>query len=157
MKSVVIVHSYHHNNTLKIAKAIAASLDAKVEPVNTFDSGIIADYELIGLGSGIDSAKHYKELLDFAHSMPENQNGATCFIFSTSAVQGEDKVYEDHTALRDILHAKGYSIAGEFSCKGFNTNSFLKFFGGMNKEHPNENDIACAHAFAQRLADLKFN
>ncbi len=39
----------------------------------------------------------------------------------------------------------------EFSCKGFNTNSFLKYFGGINKGRPNEEGIKNAEAFASEL------
>jgi len=48
--------------------------------------------------------------------------------------------------------SKGYSVIGEFSCKGFNTNSFLKYFGGMNKDRPNSEDLKNAEKFASSLA-----
>ena len=152
MKSIILVHSYHHNNTKKVADTMGVVLNAKVKQVVGLDPECVNGYGLIGLGAGIDSAKHYKELLDFAKSMPENQSGAKCFIFSTSAIQGDEKVYKDHTALRDVLLAKGYTVTSEFSCKGYNTNSILKFFGGMNKDHPTKDDLNRASAFAKELA-----
>ena len=39
------------------------------------------------------------------------------------------------------LESKGYKVVDEFQCKGFNTNSFLKLFGGMNKGRPNASDL----------------
>ncbi|TRO45748.1 flavodoxin, partial [Candidatus Bathyarchaeota archaeon] len=39
----------------------------------------------------------------------------------------------------------------EFQCKGFNTNSFLRFFGGMNKGRPDEKDLKNAEEFAQKI------
>jgi flavodoxin len=42
-------------------------------------------------------------------------------------------------------------IVDEFSCKGFNTNSFLKYFGGMNKGRPNAEDLKHAEEFVQNL------
>jgi hypothetical protein len=36
-------------------------------------------------------------------------------------------------------------------CPGFNTNSFLKFFGGINKGRPNANDLKRAEEFAMNL------
>jgi flavodoxin len=83
--------------------------------------------------------------------------GKKCFIFSTSAIQGEKKVANDHAALRKILLSKGYEIAGEFSCKGFNTNAFLKYFGGMNKNSPNEEDLNNAMRFASKLTSKKLS
>jgi len=53
--------------------------------------------------------------------------------------------------LREKLQSKGYMIVDEFSCKGFNTNSFLKLFGGMNKGRPNALDLKHAEEFAQNL------
>jgi len=47
--------------------------------------------------------------------------------------------------------SKEYIVKGEFSCKGFNTNSFIKFFGGMNKGRPNSEDLRNAAEFALRL------
>jgi hypothetical protein len=32
----------------------------------------------------------------------------------------------------------GYTIVDEFGCACFNTNKFLKHFGGLNKGRPNE-------------------
>jgi hypothetical protein len=40
---------------------------------------------------------------------------------------------------------------GEFSCLGFNTSGPLRFVGGKNKEHPNEEDLDNARKFALGL------
>ncbi len=53
--------------------------------------------------------------------------------------------------LRKKLQSKGYMIVDEFSCAGFNTNSFLKLFGGINKGRPNAEDLKHAEEFAQNL------
>lgn len=100
MKAIIIVESYHHMNTEKVAHAMANKL---------------------------------------------------AFIFSTSGIGGKNKMYHDHIALRDLLISKGYRIADEFSCLGFNTNSFLKYFGGLNKNRPNAEDLKAATEFAKRL------
>jgi len=60
-------------------------------------------------------------------------------------------VAKNHSSLREKLQSKGYIIVGEFNCKGFNTNSFLKYFGGMNKGRPNAEDLKHAEEFAQNL------
>lgn len=153
-KCLIIVHSYHHNNTVKIAEAFSAVLHATVKTPAQVILDELQDYALIGFGAGIDSGRHYKPLLDFVDGLPEVNNKAS-FIFSTSAIQGEDKVRRDHGLLRQKLSSKGYSIAGEFSCKGFNTNSFLKYFGGINKNRPNSEDLRHAKEFAQNLVEQK--
>jgi flavodoxin len=63
----------------------------------------------------------------------------------------EKKREKDHSILRKKLKSKGYRIIDEFQCKGFNTNSFMRFFGGMNKGRPNDEDIINAKDFAQKL------
>jgi flavodoxin len=49
------------------------------------------------------------------------------------------------------LELKGYVIVDEFNCGGFNTNSFLKYFGGINKGKPDAEDLKRAEEFAQNL------
>lgn len=150
-KCLIIVHSYHHNNTAKIASEFSEVLNAKVKsPEQVIVEELLA-YDLVGFGAGIDSGRHYKPLLDLVERLPK-VNKKAGFIFSTSAIQGENKVKNDHSLLRQMLESKGYAIVGEFSCKGFNTNSFLKYFGGMNKNRPNNEDLQKAKEFALNLA-----
>lgn len=147
LKCLVIVFSYHHNNTAKIADRFSEVLKATIK---TPDDVVLEDlqgFDLIGFGAGIDSGKHYKPLIDLVDRLP-NVNQKSGFIFSTSAIQGNKKVKSDHSLLRQKLESKGYRILGEFSCKGYNTNSFLKYFGGMNRNRPNFNDLKKAEEFA---------
>ena len=137
-------------NTEKIAKVFARVLDAKIKTPQQIDPEGLEVYDLIGFGSGIYGEKHHKYLLDLADELPA-VNKKRAFIFSTSAIMGKDKVAQDHSLLREKLRSKGYIIVDEFSCKGFNTNSFLKYFGGMNKGRPNAEDIKQAEEFAQDL------
>jgi len=137
-------------NTEKIAKVFAKVLDAQIKTPQQIDLEKLQDYSLIGFGSGIYSEKHHKSLLDLADNLPQVTN-KNAFIFSTSAMMGKDKVAKDHSLLREKLQSKGYLIVDEFACKGFNTNSFMKYFGGMNKRRPNAEDLKHAEEFAQNL------
>lgn len=149
-KCHIIVYSYHHNNTLKVANEFSKVLNAKVITPNNVTIEELKEYDLVGFGAGIDSGRHYKQILDLVDMLPHvNKNPA--FIFSTSGMQGDVKVDKDHSVLRQKLQSKGYSIIGEFSCKGFNTNSFLKYFGGMNKGKPDIDDLKHAEEFALSL------
>ena len=150
MKSLLVVFSYHHMNTEKIAKVFAKVLDAETKTPQQIDPEEPEEYGLIGFGAGIDSGKHYKPLLDLADRLPQVTN-KKAFIFSTAALTGEKKVAKDHSTLREKLQAKDYVIVDEFQCKGFNTNSFMRFFGGMNKGRPNDEDLERAKAFALNL------
>ena len=110
----------------------------------------IQKYDLVGFGAGIDSGKHYKVMLDLGNKLLQ-VDGKNAFIFSTAAMTGEKKLAKDHSTLREKLESKGYRIIDEFQCKGFNTNSFLRFFGGINRGRPNAKDLKNAEEFAQKL------
>ena len=150
MKCLLIVYSYHHNNTQKVAEVMAKVLDAQIRTPQQTDLKELQEYSIVGFGAGIDSGRHYKPLLDFADKLMQVDN-RDAFIFSTAGVTGEKKLSKDHSTLREKLEAKGYRIVDEFQCKGFNTNVFLKYFGGMNKGRPNEEDLKHAEAFAEKL------
>ena len=129
---------------------MAEVLDAQIKTPDQVDPRELQEYDLVGFGGGIYGAKHHKSMLDLADRLPKITN-KKAFIFSTSAVMGKDKVAEDHKSIRDKLQSKGYIILDEFACKGFNTNSFLKYFGGINKGRPNAQDLENAKEFAQNL------
>jgi flavodoxin len=150
MKSILVVYSYHHNNTEKIAKVFAKVLGAQIKTPQQINLKELQEYDLIGFGSGIDSDKHYQPLLDFADKLPQLAE-KNVIIFSTSGITGEEKRAKDHSTLRGKLQGKGCMIVGEFQCRGFNTNSFLRFLGGMNKSRPNAEDLQRAEEFAQNL------
>jgi flavodoxin len=137
-------------NTEKIAKVMAKVLDAQIKWPDQIDPKELADYDMVGFGSGIYGEKHHKLLLDLADKLPQVTN-RKAFIFSTSAIMGKDKVAGDHKRLKEKLKSKGYIIVDEFACKGFNTNSFMKYFGGMNKGRPNAQDLENAREFALNL------
>lgn len=150
MKTLLVLYSYHHMNTEKVAKTMAKVLDAQIKTPQQVDPNELQEYDLVGFGGGIYGAKHHETLLDLADNLPKVAN-KKAFIFSTSAIMGKEKVANDHATLRKKLESKGYIVVDEFACKGFNTNSFLKYFGGMNKGRPNTEDLKNARKFAENL------
>jgi flavodoxin len=160
MKSLLVLFSYHHKNTEKIAHVIATVLGAPVKTPQQVNPDGIPEYDLIGFGSGIYGAKNHKSLLDLAEKLP-HANGRKAFIFSTFGApvglyKGErlrEFIRNNHAALREKLLSKGYTVIGEFGCPGLNTNSFLKFFGGLNKGRPNAEDLRHAEEFAHNLKE----
>jgi flavodoxin len=151
---LIILSSSRNSSTAKIADAIAKELDAKVLSPQQVKPAELQEYDVIGFGSGIFDQMHHKSLLDAADRLPRLP-GRKVFIFSTSGISRQyaidHKIDDPHTPLRDKLRAKGCTIIDEFNCAGFNNNSFLKLFGGMNKGRPNEEDIKRAVGFAERL------
>jgi len=154
MRSLVIVFSYHHNNTGKIADAIGKILDAQIRTPQQIRPEELQEYDLVGFGSGIYSETHHELLLDLADRLPCSTN-KNAFIFSTCGApemgMNEEYVARCHSRLRQKLRSKGYRIVDEFCCPGLNTNSFLRFFGGLNKGRPNAEDLEHAEEFAQGL------
>jgi flavodoxin len=158
MKTLVIVFSYHHKNTEKIAQVIAKALDAPIKTPQQIHPAELQEYDLIGFGSGIYGSKHHSALLVLADSLSQVTDKKT-FLFSTCgapafAIDGghvNDYIVKAHSALKEKLQLKGYTVVNEFMCPGFNTNSFLKFFGGINKGRPNASDLKRAEEFAKKL------
>ncbi|MHA2272211.1 MAG: flavodoxin family protein [Candidatus Hodarchaeales archaeon] len=147
MKSLLVLFSIHHRNTEKIANVFAKVLDAQIKTPQQLNPAELQEYGLIGFGSGIYSGKHHKTLLNLADNLPPVTD-RNAFIFSTSGLR---ELTKNHSLLREKLQSKGYTIVDEFNCRGFNTNSFLRFFGGMNKGHPNADDLKQAEEFAHTL------
>jgi flavodoxin len=162
MKSLVIAASVHHGNTVKLARAIAGALGAELKAPREVAPEELAECGLVGFGSGIYGAKHHESLLGLAEALPPAQ-GRKAFIFSTCglpiALAGKALVARNavasHAELRARLVSAGFEIVGEFGCAGWNTNSFLKLFGGFNKGRPNAEDLAEAQDFARALVGPK--
>jgi flavodoxin len=152
MKSLLVVYSYHHMNTEKVAKVFAQILGAPIKTPQQTDPQEIQQYDLVGFGAGIDSGKHYQPVLDFADKLPQTDNKKV-FIFSTAALTDNKKRGKDHSDLREKLESKGYTVVDEFQCKGFNINSFMRFLGGMNRGRPNSKDLKDAENFALNLKE----
>jgi flavodoxin len=154
MKSLIIVISIHHDNTIKIGNVMAKGLDAQIKKPSQINPEKLKEYDLIGFGSGIYGDNLHKSLFNLIDKLPKVQN-KKAFIFSTSGITGKTKTAKDHLHIKEKLESKGYLIVDEFQCKGFNTNSFLKYFGGMNKGRPNAEDLKNAEEFAKNLKNMK--
>ena len=110
----------------------------------------------MGFGSGIYSATFDPSVLELADQLPHGA-GKKAFLFSTygapAFVADRKFVEKNHSQIRKKLQAKGYTVIGEFGCAGWNTNSFLKYFGGLNKGKPDAEDIRNAEAFARDMQE----
>jgi flavodoxin len=152
MKALIIYVSVHHGNTEKVARVMANVLDADLLDVKQANVGMLAQYDLVGFGSGIYFGKHHESLLDFADSLPMLRNGRA-FIFSTSGLRKIPFVHDFDKPLRRRLQRKGFDIIGEFSCRGLDTYRATRLVGGVNKGRPNAEDLKQAEDFATGLRD----
>ena len=148
MSVIIILVSYHHQNTEKVAQKIAGILGAEIKKPQQTDSNNLANYDLIGFGSGIYFGKFDKTLIELADKLPQ-LGGKKAFIFSTSGRLGNQEKF--HKEIKEKLQSKGLTIVGEFNCGGYDTYGPLKIVGGINRGKPNEDDIKAAEAFAKSL------
>jgi flavodoxin len=147
MKSLVVLVSYHHKNTQKIADVFAKMLEAQVKTPQETNPEDFQQYNLIGFGSGIYFGKHHKDLLNLVEKLQATDKKA--FIFSTSGdIRNVSKL---HLSLRQKLESKGFKVVGEFNCAGFDTFGPLKLVGGIKKGKPDAEDIKNAEDFAKTL------
>jgi flavodoxin len=161
MRTLLVLISYHHNNTEKIAKVFEKKMDAEIKTPWQINPKELQEYDLLGFGSGIYDGKHHKAVLDLADKIPQVAD-KKAFIFSTSFNTWEYK--KSHSPLREKLESKGYMIVDEFNCAGWDTNSdynsgiilaavsfVVKLLGGLHKGRPNAKDLKKAEEFAQNL------
>ena len=140
---------------MKVAEAMAKVLDAQVKTPQQTNPEELQQFDLVGFGSGIFGEKHHESILELADKLPPVTD-KKAFIFSTSFVGVDSLVFgritsKFHTALREKLQSKGYTVVDEFNCRGFNTNGIYGRFGGMNKGRPNVEDLKNAKEFAGKL------
>ncbi len=156
LRSLIIVFSYHHNNTEKIANTMAKVLGAEVKTPQQVYPEQLREYGLIGFGSGIYSATFDPSVLNLADRLSYDA-GKKAFLFSTygapAFIADREFIEKNHQQIREKLQIKGYTVIGEFGCAGWNTNSFLKYFGGLNKGRPNADDLKNAEAFARQMKE----
>ncbi len=146
MRSLLVVVSVHQGNTLKVAERMAQELEARLVTPEEIVPEDIAEYDLLGIGSGIFFGKFHRRLLQFVERLPR-QEGKKVFVFSTSGLG--QKAYNEF--LEASLRKRGFQVVGSFACRGYDTFSVLKLFGGINRGRPNEEDLRTCALFAAQL------
>jgi flavodoxin len=146
-KTLIICVSFHHGNTRRIAEVMANEIGATILTPDEVSPEQLDDYDLIGWGSGIYFGTHAESLRRLATSLPSKPRQA--FIFSTAGLPFLRSWF--HSNLRGTLLARGCTVLGEFSCRGWDTVGPLAWFGGIDRSHPNEKDLERARSFAHFL------
>lgn len=115
----------------------------KVEQAEHID---FSEYDCIGFASGIYAGRCHRSIYAFLknhrHELPK-QTFAVC----TSGV-GKGKYAKKFA---DYLAKSGFTVLGEFECKGFDTFGPLKLFGGLGKGHPDDKELADGVAFIKKI------
>ena len=142
MKILLIIKSTHQQNTLKIAEAMSEVAPLTVVELENVKNYNLAEYDIVGFGSGIYAGKHDKELIEFIQTLSDKP--AYSFVISTS---GSNKFAKYNKKLVSLLESKNKTVLGSFGCKALTTFFIFKLFGGINKNHPDETDFDAAQQF----------
>ena len=145
-KAVLLYYSIHHDNTQKIAEAIADKLPVDLVRIPAHAPVHLEDYDLVGFASGIYMSEFGKPLQRLAMEL-DGLNGTPCFtLYTCGAPRGE---YAGPFA--SLLQSRGANIVGGWHCRGFDTFGPFKLIGGLAKGRPNADDLADAVAFVEAL------
>lgn len=144
-KSVIVYASKHHGNTYKLAKAISDKYEIAMIDVTKEKQVDLQEYDIIGFASGIDFGKFYVEIEDFAkENLPLQKQ--VFFLYTCAMVRDG---FTD--SIKEIAFEKEAIILGEYGCRGYNTYGPWKLIGGMNKNHPTEDEIQDCVNFYKNL------
>ena len=145
MKTAIIYYLKHHGNTKKLLDAISA-VDADVDLIDVTE-GVreLADYDRIGIASGIYYSAFAKQVIAYAdENLPEDK--PVFFIYTHGAPKGDFL-----KGIREITEKKHCTELGEYRCQGFDTFGPFKLVGGLAKGHPTQDEVDKAVAFYQNL------
>lgn len=145
MKTAIIYESTHHGNTKKLVDAIAAKHDVDVIGFEQADKAKLEEYDIIGLASGIAYGKFYKGITEAAKGFLSN--GKKVFFLYTCGKNSRD--YSEN--IRGIAEARGCVSLGSYGCTGFDTYGPFKLIGGLNKNHPDADEIKAAVDFFEKI------
>ena len=141
MKAVIIYASMHHGNTKKIVDAIAQECDVELVDATKVNEKNLEGYDLIGFASGIFYSKYHQQVLDFANiNLPTDKK---VFFIATA---GNPIDFNFHT-IAEIAKEKSCNEVGRFQCKGYDTFGPFKLVGGIQKGHPDEEELREAVEF----------
>ena len=144
-KTAIIYASTHHGNTRKLVEAIAEKYDIVQIDATKQQHADLIDYDLIGFASGIDFGKFYGSVEQFLqNNLPENKQ--VFFLYTCAKVSSRFTATIKEKALK-----REAIITGEYGCRGFNTYGPWRLIGGMNKNHPSEEEIHEALMFYKSL------
>ena len=146
-KTVIVYASTHHGNTKKLLEAIAEKNEVQLVDIIGNDKYDLSGYDRIGIASGVAYGKYYPQMLTFLeNNLPEDKE---VFFIHTA---GDPR--ENHAnSARNIAEKRNCKSLGVYYCKGFDTFGPFKLIGGINKSHPDEDDVRQAVLFYQGLGE----
>ncbi len=150
LKALLICASVHHHNTALVARRLADVLQADVRSPAEVPASSLADYDLVGFGSGVYYGGFHESLWAWVRRLPDQDlDRKPAFVFSTSGLSFLWKLW--HGPFTKELARKGFDVVGEFHCQGFDSWGPLWLAGGINRRHPDDRDLERAAEFAGRV------
>ena len=147
-RTAIIYASKHHGSTYKLVKAISGKY--VIDQINAENLHVIdlSPYDLIGFASGIDFGKFYPSVEQFLKdNLPKDKK----VFFLYTCAKKNAKFTE---GIKKEALEKGAVIMGEYGCRGYNTYGPWKIIGGMNKNHPSQDELEEAIHFYERLLKI---
>jgi len=146
MKVVIAYYSQHHGNTKKILDVIKELGDVKLINVVECKEADLSGYDLIGFASGTYFGRFSAQVMEFARNNLPNKKRV--FLINTYGAR-RASIKE----MEEIIKEKYCALLGTYGCRGFDTFGPLKYFGGIAKGRPNENDLKEAREFFRRVIE----
>jgi len=134
----VVYHSGYKGNTMKVATAIAETLNIKAERIGKEKIVFSEPVDLLFVGSGVYFNKPHKKAIALIKELDSSivKNAAAFGTYGNQSDVGEQ--------IKKLLQEQGINVLQEpFVCKGASV-------GTDNKGHPNETDIKTAKEFATK-------
>ena len=133
---IIFYQSYHNMNTKKVLEAACANCN-NVEliplPSDRYD---VSGYDFVGFASGIYYLNFGKPVYEHINQI-KGLEGKHCFCIATSGMGWE----RFGSYPKDAIIKKGGLFEGSISIKALDTIAPFNWFGGLNKNHPNEEDF----------------
>ena len=144
-RTAIIYASKHHGSTQKLVKAISEKYDIDQIDAEKLQFMDLSPYDLIGFASGIDFGKFYPSVEQFLKdNLPKDKR----VFFLYTCAKKNSKFTE---CIKKEALKKGAVILGEYGCRGYNTYGPWKLIGGMNKNHPSQEELDEAIRFYESL------
>lgn len=145
MRSVIIYASTHHGNTKKVVEAIAQECGAELVDATKVHEKDLSEYDLVGFASGIFYSKFAEPVLKFAReNLPENKD---VFFIATAG----NPIPLNFKSIADIAEDRKCNERGRYQCKGYDTYGPFKLVGGIQKGHPNDEELKAAVDFYKSI------
>lgn len=149
-KALIVCSSVHHHNTARVAAAIAGPLGAAILPIDEATPDVLRAHDMLGLGSGIYYGGVHPDMRSWVRSLPAAAGGGRrAFVFTTSGLPWLARLWI--RPVKAAVTRAGFTVAGEFHCRGFDTWGPLGLVGGINHGHPDARDLERAAMFARAL------